>query len=1039
MTDFGLDMAEGCGVGSIASSNSVRGKKMVRAVHQIKGRARFSVSGLRGSRALALHLERELARRRGVLRASASKATGNVLVLFAEGLTLEALVALIGEIRSGFEGTAGGIVAGLSTDGVRSRFARKNGGPVWHALTVEDVVKRLECLPDGGLSEASVISRRERFGPNALPSAPTRSFTDILKGHALSRPLILIGVTAGFTALTGRVVEGALALGVAVANTVIGFVIEARAEHILKTVSEAVDLRARVMREGRIEEIPFEEVVPGDVLDLQAGSRVPADARLVVAEFLAVDESALTGESTPVAKSPMSILPPNASVRERVNMVYKGTLVVEGGGRAVTVAIGSDTVLGRLQGFLGEVYPPEALMVRDLRRIATHLLSLGVGASGVYAVAALLRGKGIVDTVGGSLSFLAGSIPSGLSTLAVSSFAFGHLAMRKRRIVARRLRVLGSLASVKVVCFDKTGTLTLNRMTVTETSAGGKHMRVDAGSFTTHAGAVEVLDDPDAKLLIELCVLCNTITLAENHTQQSLEGSSTERALIRLAEEAGINPKALQEGRPLVHIEPRMEDRPFMTTRHRWSPSEDLVAMKGNPVEVLERCTHVLVDGRCAPMDEETRDGIRTENFRMAGMGLRVLGVACRMVDAGAPGSVMTTVDEGDWPKSGEPGEDGASAPNGAGASDPVWVGLVAMADPVRKEAGPLIESLHRAGVRTVVITGDQNLTAQSIGESLRMSGGGPLVTLDASDIQGLGDSGMRSLVTNAHVFARLSPTQKVRVIQAYQGAGLSVAMVGDGVNDALALKVADVGIAMGKDGAELARKSADLVLEDDNLESVMVALTSGRGFFQNMRRSLRFLLTANYLDLVVGLSDSVGVIGDGLSVWQGLWTNCICLSLAAGPVGEGLAEVERLPVSETDFLRESDARDSLTDAGGLLAGALAVGAYAASTHGVGEDAGRLFIRSAAVNQLMYGLICREKGGELETRSTRGVLDAVLAAVVGGHLVAALAPGVGASPDVLALHALDVVALLSGGFFSRRLLCADETPAPPMETAGEPF
>lgn len=992
---------------------------MIRVLHQLRGRARFAVPEMRGRPTAARSLERALARCADVTHASVNPHTGNVLVLFSPSETAERIAILIDQIRpNAIETTreattcTGGASNGRTCP-VRSRCAeevcgprdgmgrwvvREPAGAPWHTMEIDALVRRFGTSLPGGLSEAAVLEHRSRFGGNALPGTEARSFSEILYGQVASLPMALSVLGAGLSAATGGLAHGLVILGVAIANIAVGSLTESRAERELETTREAVDLRARVLREGRIAEIPFDEVVPGDILSLQPGSRVPADARVVRAQSLAVDEASLTGESMPVYKTAGPLLREDLPVSERSNMVFRGTLVVGGTGRALVVATGCDTVLGRLQRFLGEVLPPEALMARDLRMISHRIVAVAAAGCGVLGVVSLLRGRGLISILGESFAFFAGAIPTGLSTLAISAFAFGHRDLRRNRVLVRRLRALGNLASIRVVCFDKTGTLTHNRMTARELRAGGKCAQVGGDGVGGGDWGTRVDADRDLSLLIRLSALCNEAHPTEAKECQSVEGSATERSLLELAELAGMNVGAIREECPILEVVHRSEEHAFMVTVHRWGDNGVLRVMKGSPVEVLDRCSHFVRDGETLLLGDEERDAIEIENLKMAGEGFRVLGVACRKDAAGE------------------------AAPVDADRSSFVWVGLVGLEDPLRTEAKSIVGALHRAGIRTVVITGDQSYTAQHIGNELGLSGEAPLRIMDASDLRRLDEAGMQTIVTQAHVFARLNPTQKLQIVQAYQRSGLGVAMVGDGFNDVLALKVADVGMAMGTGGAGLARGSADLVLEDDDLQAVMVAIATGRSFQRNMQKSVRFLLTANHMDLLAGLLERGVGIGHGPAMIQALWTNLMCLSLALDP--PGLCDLDEGPTDPGEgLLGAGEMEATLLDAGRLAAGAAIAGSLGALAYGPGQEAARLFMQSASVNQILHGTACRAGNGvEPDDRPRNTLHELTLVGSVGAHLLGVLLPVLGGSLGAVVSGLFNGFALGVGGLSALFLL-----------------
>jgi Ca2+-transporting ATPase len=435
-----------------------------------------------------------------------------------------------------------------------------------------------------------------------------------------------------------------------------------------------------------------------------------------------------------------------------------------------------------------------------------------------------------------------------------------------------------------------------------------------------------------------------------------------------------------------------------MVTVHQWDEETLLKAVKGSPHDVLDRCSHYADNGEALLMGEDQRDAIELENLRMAGSGLRVLGFAySKDVDGDLRGQ------EGDPPGY-------------------IWAGLVGLEDPLREEARPLIRALHRAGIRTVVITGDQSSTAQHIGNELELSGAAPLRILDSADLQSLDAAGTRSIATQAHVFARLNPTQKLQVVQAYQSAGMSVAMVGDGLNDVLALRVADVGIAMGKDGSVLARRSADLVLEDDDLQSVMLAIATGRGFYRNMHRSVRFLLTAHHMDLFMDVSEKGLGIGSGPGMTQALWNNLMCLSLALDPPCLGTADEGPIPHEES-LLQAHDVEETFVDAARLLGSAAIPASYGALRYGAGQEAARLFSQSASMNQILYGTACRRRNGASPgALPSNPLLDLTLTGTVGSLFMGALLPAMGKSVGQAASRLLDVLVLGATGFFCLGIL-----------------
>jgi Ca2+-transporting ATPase len=955
---------------------------MVEVIHSLPGRARFRIPEIRRDRERASRIDQALRAAVGVHHVAVSPTTGSVLVRFGPAQPLaEVRAFIVRALEEPEQPRIGQPAAPLRAQTLPALREEASLQP-WHRMKAGQVLRVFKVSPRSGLSRRDIGLRRRLHGANFLPGTAGRSFAAILKGQVSELPVLLVAAAAVLSILVGGAAEGLVALAIAFFNALASSAVENRAERMLDEVRTAINLKARVCRAGKVFEIGFDELVPGDILDLQAGSRIPADARLIAADYLCIDEAALTGESIPVFKSAAAPADPDPPLSQRTNMVYRGTLVVEGSGRAVVVAIGTDTVLGRLQVFLGAVFPPEAAVARDMRRLIRYFLWAGMGVGGVFGLFSLLRGQGLLQALRETLSLVAGSIPSGLSTLSASALAFGHRDLRRRRILVRRLRALGNLASTQIVCFDKTGTLTLNEMSVAGLCAGldrgepaAKGRRSAASSHPPDAGV-------DLDWLIRLGALCNEAFMIHEGAQ-SLEGSSTEKALIYFAEENGINSTRFRGEHPIVEIFHRTENHPYMVTVHQWSEEQELTAIKGAPFEVLELCSHYRQGGGIYSLSDEARARIESENFRMAGQGLRVLGLAFG------------------W------GREGTEEGRYTNRKGLVWAGLVGLADPVRREARELVQSLHRLGIRTAVLTGDQGLTAQHIGAQLGLSGSEPLRILDAAELRGAALSGMSGIVARPHVFARLTPTQKLQIIQAYQSAGLSVVMVGDGFNDVLALKVADVGIAMGLKGADMACKAADLILETDDLGGVSAAIQGGRRFYGNMRKSLRFLSGATHVDLAAAaLAKSTGA--GGLNPLQPVWANMAALALAVDP-GDG-QEVGGVQEAGTASISRGQISGSLSDAAAVVAASSLVGAYALSRYGSGMQAGGVFRASVGLNQLMLAL--GENPAERRPGAARGLTPLLWGAAAAPMLVFALTGG----------GLLDLLALAGGGWLARRLL-----------------
>jgi calcium-translocating P-type ATPase len=671
----------------------------------------------------------------------------------------------------------------------------------WHALDGEDALAAVEGRA-GGLSTAEASARLERFGPNRIAPMRPEPATVVL-WRQLSSPLILVLIAAGAVALAlGEATDGAVVLAVVVANGVIGFAQEWRAGRAIQALSALVPERATVIRDGRRAQLDAEQVVPGDIVELRPGERVPADARLLGSRGLEVDEAPLTGESMPAAKHAAPVAA-DAVVADRVSMTHGGTLVTSGTGSAVVVRTGERTELGRISELMRRTEGVETPLTRGLAGVARLLTALICVVAAALLAVALARGYPFVDAVLAAVSLAVAAIPEGLPAIVTIALAVGVQRMAHRRAVIRRLPAVETLGSTTVICTDKTGTLTQNRMTVSELWG-------------------------DEHALLRAAVLCS-------------DGMGpTEIALLEGAERAGIGAEAERERAPRLDAIPFASERKFMATLH----SDGLVLIKGAPEVVLERCE--AVDGAVEALDA------------LAGGGMRVLAVAEKRA---------TTLDELD---------DGFRL-----------LGLAALTDPPRESALTAVDACRAAGVDVKMITGDHVSTAAAIAGRFGLAGR----ALTGRELDRLDDAEFGRVAGEATVFARVAPEHKLRLVRALQAHGQVVAMTGDGVNDAPALKQADIGVAMGESGTAAAREAADVVLTDDDFASIEAAVEEGRHVFDNIQKAIAFVLPTNLGEALIVL---VAVLAfpfvDGVprlpvEPTQILWVNLIATVTLALPL----------------------------------------------------------------------------------------------------------------------------------------------------------
>lgn len=919
---------------------SFRGLLVVQAVHNVvKGRIRLRVSGLYRSRMLKGYLESRLHQAKGISGASANVLTGNLLIVFNSHHTTRTVTILIEGIVSDYRRlpSNGHVSPSPVTTAAASPLEQHAVHP-WHALQTDSVLTIL-ATTRAGLPEYTARERLMQYGPNVLPEALRRSRFGILIDQLASLPVALLAAAAALSLVTGGVADALVILGVVCINATIGYVTESQTEDTLHSLKKLVTPSAAVVRNGVLLTIRAEEVVVGDLLALRPGSYIAADARIVESRHLYVDESALTGENMPAFKTAESILAVAVPLADRINMVYMGTLVTGGEGLAVVVATGGVTEMGQIQVLTGEALPPETPMERRLRQIGNHSVWLGGLACGLVFVIGLLRGYGFIRMFKVAISLAVAAVPEGLSTVATTTLALGIRSMRRHHVLIRYLHAVETLGSVQTICLDKTGTITMNRMSVVAIHTSLQSITITEGKFVSGGVPIDPFTCDELLRSIHASVLCNETVVSHLEEECVLTGSPTENALVHLAVSAGIDVLKIRERYPLLRMTQRSENRNYMTTLHRSDPSSRLLAVKGSPREVLDMCRWYLKDGQQVPLSEEIRAVIEIENERMAGDSLRVLGLAYAHQDHA---------------------EDGDHVGHGL-----IWLGLVGMADPIRSGVKELIPRFHQAGIDTVMITGDQSPTAYAIGRSLNLGGNGSLEILDSTHLATVDPQVLEALSKKVHVFSRVGPANKLQIVQALQRAGRVVAMTGDGINDGPALKAADIGIAMGHAGTDVAREVADVVLENDDLETMIVAISHGRTTYNNIRKAVHFLLATNLSEMLVMSASMTAGLGEPLNPMQLLWINLISdifpgLALALEPPEpDVLSRPPRNP--HEPILNTADLKRIAYEAGVISAGSMGAYIYGILRYGMGPQAGTIAFLTLVLGQLMHALSCRSE------------------------------------------------------------------------------
>ena len=764
--------------------------------------------------------------------------------------------------------------------------------------SVHDLLAALQTDGHSGLSAAEAGARLERYGPNELAAEKKvpawrkflAEFQDIL--------VILLLVAAAISAAlwlhereSALPYEAIAILAVMVLNAVMGYVQESRAESAVAALRQMAAAKAQVVRDGVRQTVPASEVVPGDVLLIEEGDTIPADARVIQSTALHTAEAALTGESLPVAKD-VDAIDADIGVGDRQNMVFSGTAATYGRGRAVVVATGMQTEMGRIAGLLKEAPAETTPLQRELDRVGKILGLLVVAIAVVMIVTIVLvedvRGfSQLFDVLILGVALAVAAVPEGLPAIVTAVLAIGVQRMARRNAIVRRLGAVETLGSADVIASDKTGTLTKNEMTVRAVVTASGHVTFGGTGYAPDGdvgreggGAVDGALRIELDRALTVADRANNAHLHEQDGRWTVQGDPTEGALIVAARKAGLRAEELAARFERVGEVPFSSERKVMSTVHADAerPERVLLFTKGAADVLLARCSQELVGDGTRPLDDGRRAEIRQTNDRLAGGALRTLGVAYRAIPAGSPG--LEEVDE-------------------RIERDLVFAGLVGMIDPPRDEAKAAVARAKDAGIRPVMITGDHPMTAAVIARELGIARDGRAVT--GAEIDALDDAALVAAARKTPVYARVNPEHKLRIVKALQQDGAVVAMTGDGVNDAPALKTADIGVAMGVTGTDVSKEAADMVLIDDNFASIVAAVEDGRAIFSNIRKFLRYLLSSNIGEVmtmfsgvllapVMGLHLGEGAVVLPLLATQLLWINLVtdgapALALGVDPV----------------------------------------------------------------------------------------------------------------------------------------------------------
>lgn len=734
---------------------------------------------------------------------------------------------------------------------------------------IEEVVRHFESHGEKGLTEAEAAVRLRRDGKNEMKEARKKTIVESFL-EQLNDPLIYVLIGAAVVSVVLKEVSDAIIIGVVVfMNAIVGMVQEGKAQKALDSLKKLTSPRAVVKRGGVKREVAAAELVVGDLVCLEAGCQVPADMRLIRTNSLKIEESSLTGESLPVEKSAAFVAKGNVPLGDRQNMAYMSTIVTYGRGEGIVTATGMQTQIGQIAGLITDSKEEMTPLQKRLGELGTMLSVLSLLLCGALFLIAVVQKRDILKMLLTAISLAVAAVPEGLPAVVTICLALSVTRMVRVNTIVRRLPSVETLGAVSVVCSDKTGTLTQNRMTVEVCCMNGREYSL--GAFTASG---------DGRELLQGLILCNDAVV----NADSRLGDPTELALLDLAHGYGIRKEELEKQMPRVAEVSFDSDRKMMSTRHNKPDGGSVIYTKGAPEKVLSKCTAIRHQGRAVPMTEAHRRKILAQVEKLSGEALRTLALAGKEEGGTAanptPPERLIKTGNAAWTER-----------PGSGSKKPIteenltFIGMVGMKDPPRPEAAEAVQIFHKAGVSTVMITGDHVDTACAIGKQL-----GIVERLDqcmtGEELEHTGAQELPHRLKQVRVFARVSPAQKVQIVKGFQESGHIVAMTGDGVNDAPSLKTADIGIAMGVTGTDVAKQASDMILTDDNFATIEKAIEEGRSVYENIRKSVIFLLSSNLGEIMTMFIAVILGLASPLKSSHILWINLITDSLPALALG---------------------------------------------------------------------------------------------------------------------------------------------------------
>lgn len=741
---------------------------------------------------------------------------------------------------------------------------------VWYKKNISQIEKELNSNIQTGLTSRQASKRLEKYGPNQLEEAEQKSAFFVFLSQFKDFMVIILLFATLISGLLGEYVDAIAIILIVLLNGILGYIQERKAEKSLQALKQLTAPKSVVLRDGKWMEIFTTELVVGDIVKIESGNRIGADIRLIQAHSLYVDESALTGESVPVHKSPETIMHDDAMIADQENMLFKGTLAVKGSGIGIVVATGMQTEMGKIAHLLQTTSTVMTPLQQRLEQLGKILIAIAVALTALVVIAGVLHGHDVYTMFLAGVSLAVAAIPEGLPAIVTVSLALGVQKMIKRNAIVRKLPAVETLGCATVICSDKTGTLTQNKMTVTHLWTFDTSVTVSGIGYVP-VGKFSKELTPDVKRLLTYGLLCNNAQIVKEKKEFQLIGDPTEGALVVAAMKAGIDQNIRGKQFRIIKEFPFDSKRKMMSVIVEDQNNQRFVITKGAPDVVLASCQYCYKDGIKKVLTAKEQSYIETNVQLLASKALRTLAIAYKPLKTGSLPAFEHQVE-----------------------SNLTFLGMVGMIDPPRPEAKEAIAACHQAGIKTIMITGDHVLTAQAIAKELKIlpeQG----KTMEGSSLERISVEELKEIIDDIYVFARVSPEQKLKIVQALQANGHVVAMTGDGVNDAPAIKAANIGIAMGKTGTDVAKEASSLILSDDNFATIRAAIEEGRNIYDNIRKFIRYMLASNVGEILVMLFAMLLGMPLPLVPIQILWVNLITDGLPAMALAVDPAEEETM------------------------------------------------------------------------------------------------------------------------------------------------